>query len=85
MIEHINARSLLSCFDEIKLLIIAREIDILCITETWLHPEIPDRFINIEGFNLFRCDGGKGAGSCIYVRTDLTSIQLKDIFPHTRV
>ena len=73
MIEHINAQSLISSLDEIRLLIQERNIDILCITETWLLPHTPDYYINIYDFNVFRCDNGRGAGACIYVRDTLKS------------
>ena len=46
-IEYINAQSLQGHMDEIKLLIDDRNIDILCITETWLLPSVENRFINI--------------------------------------
>lgn len=80
-VEHVNARSLLSCFDEIKLLIVDRNIDILCITETWLVPNVPNRLVNIQGYKLFRCDGGQGGGSCIYIRNSLSCVQVKVDLP----
>ena len=45
----------------------------LCISETWLESNIPDRYVNIEGFNLFRDDKGRGGGTCIYVRNYLNA------------
>lgn len=56
-----------------KILIQERDIDILCITETWLLPHTPDHYISILDFNIFRCDNGRGAGACIYVRDILKS------------
>lgn len=71
-IEHINAQSLLSQIDEIELLIKNRNIDILCISETWLDEGIKDSFVQISDFNVYRCDyGRRGGGVCIYVRNDL--------------
>lgn len=67
-IEHINAQSLLGHFEEIELLIKERNIDILCISETWLHQEISSSFISIPNFHIYRCDAGRGGGVCIYVR-----------------
>ena len=72
-IEHINAQSLLGHFDEIELLIKERNIDILCISETWLHQEISSSFISIPNFHIYRCDAGRGGGVCIYVRDTLKS------------
>ena len=68
-----NARSVLSNLEEIKLLVNERNIDVLCISETWLESNIPDRYVNIEGFNLFRDDKGRGGGTCIYVRNYLNA------------
>ena len=71
IIEHINAQSLLGCKEEVKLMLESRNIDILCISETWLSPNIQDKFVNIPFYNIFRNDQGRGGGSCIYVRDDL--------------
>ena len=54
-----------------------REIDILCISETWFSSNLPDTFVNIAGFNIHRCDYGCGGGSCIFVRGDLKVTQLE--------
>ena len=68
---YVNAQSLLGNFNELILLTESRNIDILCITETWLDSNILDSFISIPGFNIFRHDKGRGGGACIYVRDDL--------------
>ena len=73
IVEHVNARSLLSSLEEIKLLVNERKIDVLCISETWLEDNIPDRYVNIDGFILFRTDKGRGGGTCIYVRNQLNA------------
>ncbi|MEL6989058.1 MAG: endonuclease/exonuclease/phosphatase family protein, partial [Bacteroidota bacterium] len=59
--------------DEINLLVENRDPDIFCVSETWINVNIQDRFINIPGYNVFRCDGGRGAGSCIYVKSSISS------------
>ena len=46
-------------------------IDILCVCETWLDTGTDDKFVHIRNFNIVRCDAGRGAGVCIYVRGDL--------------
>ena len=76
-IAHINTRSLLSCIDEVKLIILNSKIDILCISETWLEQNIPDRFVNIDGYTLFRKDGGRGGGTCMYVKNCLKGVEMK--------
>ena len=47
--------------------------DVLCITESWLTPQIPDSAVNIPGFNLFRNDrtNAMGGGVCTYLRHDI--------------
>ena len=62
--------------DEVKYLSSERKIDILCISETWLLEDIPDKFIQILNFNVFRHDKGRGGGTCIFVRDDLKVKQL---------
>ena len=54
-----------------------RKTDILCVSETWLSDTIPDRYVYIEGFNIFRFDKGRGGGVCAYVRNDLKVSVLK--------
>ena len=55
-IEHINAQSVQGHLEEIALLINERKIDILCVSETWLTPLVPDKYIAIPNFNIFRHD-----------------------------
>ena len=78
-IEHINTQSVQGHLEEIALLINERKIDILCVSETWLTPLVPDKYINIPNFNIFKHDQKPGGGVCIYVRSDLkvTNIKLK--------
>ncbi len=46
-IEHINAQSLQANFDEVKFIVTERNIDILCVSETWLLPHTPDAYTYI--------------------------------------
>ena len=49
-------------------------IDVCCITETWLNNDIPTEAVDIEGFVCHRCDrkdGRQGGGVACYVRQDL--------------
>lgn len=70
---HINARSLLANFVEVKLLITEKDIDVLCVSETWLLPHIPDSHCHIPGYYIFRCDKGHGGGTCVYVKDILST------------
>lgn len=53
-----------------------REIDILCVTETWLSSNTPDSFVSISKYNVYRNDKDRGGGVCIYVRDDLNATQI---------
>ncbi len=55
-------QSLISSLDEVKLLLIERNIDVLCVSETWLHTNTPDAYINIPNYTVYRCNNGRGAG-----------------------
>lgn len=48
---------------------------VILITETFLHPDIPDSVINIPNYTLYRCDRGtrKGGGVAIYVRNEVSN------------
>ena len=54
--------------EEIRLLVSEKNLDILCISETWLQPNVDNYCIRVPNFNIFRHDVGRGAGVCIYVR-----------------
>ncbi len=59
--------------DEVALLIKERNIDILCISESWLLPHTSDAFVNLPNYNIFRCKYGRGGGVCIYVKAVLSA------------
>ena len=75
-----NARSLLHKMDELELLIegnrYVRDCCISIISETWLHPSIPDAAVQLAGRATYRSDRNKdsgksrGGGLCIYVHND---------------
>lgn len=72
-----NARSLVHKTDDLELQLAGnryvRDCCVLIITETWLHPRIPDASIQLAGRTLLRWDrtedSGKsrGGGLCMYV------------------
>ena len=64
-------------------MLIERNIDILCISETWLTANIPDSFIHISQYNIYRCDKDRGGGVCIYVRENLKVTQINLNIPRT--
>ena len=83
VIKHINAQSLIPKLDEIKLLIENEGLDILCISETWLQPNILDDLISIRNYNVFKNDNplisrGIAWGMYIYVPMSRTSLPVKN-------
>ena len=69
-VEHINAQSLIGNFNLIEAHILSEDIDIMCISESWLLPLTANRFIDIPGYTVYRCDAGMGGGVCVYVKED---------------
>ncbi len=43
-------------------------IQIFCVSETWLSPNVLDEHVTVPNYNVYRCDKGKGGGFCIYVK-----------------
>lgn len=55
-VAHLNARSLKHKVDEICILLDRHNLDILSISETWLHPAVEDICLKIPGFSSYRYD-----------------------------
>lgn len=70
IIAHINCRSLINTFDDLRDYILMQDLDIVGITETWLKPHIISRAVEIPGYTLFRADRDerRGGGVAFYVR-----------------
>ncbi len=51
-IEHVNARYLLENLPEIKLVASERNTDVLCVSETWLLPHIPDSHVHSSCYHV---------------------------------
>ena len=67
-ILYFNARSLLPKFDELLLLTDSHRPDVICITESWLCPDILDSEISISGYQTMRLDRNRhGGGVLMYV------------------
>ena len=61
----LNARSLLpKVIDELTGLIYTKPVDIVAVTESWLHNTIENRLLQLNDYNLFRKDRitGRGGG-----------------------
>ena len=49
----------------------------MCVSESWLPQNLPDTHVNIPGYNVYRCDKGRGGGVCIYAKNVLTVNHIK--------
>ncbi len=58
-----------------ELLVKDRQIDVLCVSETWLLPNIPNQFIDLPQYSVFRSVKGRGV-VCIFVRDYLSATLL---------
>ena len=81
-----NVRSLFNKIDEASLLLHDRRVDIAIFVETWLHPEIPDEAVSIDGFDLIRQDRelGKGGGIICYYNSIRCSIPVDSCSHHIK-
>ena len=87
-IVHLNVRSLLPKFDQLKLLAKHYEQDVIIISETWTTSAIPVPIISLSNYSMVRFDrqvkniAGKikvGGGICVYINKRLNfSVQRKN-------
>ena len=63
----VNARSLFNKSNELEIVAKMEEIDVVCITKTWLKNKIPNEAIDCLGMNLCRLDRANGAGGGVVV------------------
>ena len=79
-IAHINVCSLYPKIDEIRFCMKTLQIDVLCISETWLHAQLGDKEVSVEGYDIIRKDrtNKRGGGVCVYVKSSLTIINRND-------
>jgi len=67
-----NARSLCNKFNEFALFVTTQNPDIVCVTETWLHGDIPDSLVCPNGYCVTRCDrNGRDEGIAILVHNSV--------------
>ena len=75
-----NVRSLRNKIDELQTLLVADEVDVVAITESWITAEVLDAEISIEGYNIFRCDRSPnriGGGVILYCKSSLYPVLVK--------
>ena len=61
-IGHLNIRSINRKLEEVVRILDQGDLEILCITESWLNKSVPDHMISICGYNLLRHDRTKDSG-----------------------
>lgn len=73
-VSHINIRSLVNKIDEVSILAHEHKLDVLTISETWLHKSIDNSCIQMNEYSIFRQDREgplirktKGGGLLTYV------------------
>jgi hypothetical protein len=64
-----NVRSCLNKIDDLRITVQNQNVDILCITESWLHKDISDDIISLPNFSVVRDDRAnrKGGGVAIWI------------------
>lgn len=65
-----NARSVVNKLEEVQNVVVAVPYDVAVVTESWLHSDIPDECVQIDGYSCYRDDrmDKRGGGILCYVR-----------------
>ena len=76
-----NVMSLVPKIDELREVILNSDVEIACITETWLRDHIDDNVVNVSGFRLVRLDriNSQHGGVCMYVRNNIQCNIVQDL------
>ena len=79
---HLNVNSLLAKIDEIRYIAERTKAAVIGITESMLDESIFQSEIQIDNYDLRRCDRNRnGGGVACYIRSDISHVQ-KDFFPN---
>lgn len=68
---HINIRSLLPKFDIFAQEFLDDKLDVIGVSETWLHNLVNDNLVVKNGYNFIRSDRSsdkRGGGLCFYIK-----------------
>ncbi|KAF0310618.1 hypothetical protein FJT64_018415 [Amphibalanus amphitrite] len=79
-IGHLNVRSLTAHLDQVNLLLLREQLDVLCLSETWLTETVDSTAILFPGYTICRRDRRKkkiGGGVAILYRSALKAEQLR--------
>ena len=78
---HININSLLPKIDELRHFAKSNNIAVLGITESKLDPSVSDSEIQIEGYELLRCDRNRHGGGVACFICKKLCFNIKNVFP----
>ena len=69
-----NAQSIATKIDDLTASLNTHNVDIACITESWLSSSVPDSAVNINGYTIVRNDRSLniGGGVCLYIKSSLS-------------
>ncbi len=76
-VGHLNIRSINRKLEEVVRILSEGDIELLCITESWLNASVPDDMVSVCGYNLLRQDRTKesgkstGGGLLVYYKNHL--------------
>ena len=78
-IGHLNVRSLTAHLDQVNLLLLREQLDVLCLSETWLTEAVDTSTLLFPGYIISRRDRRKktGGGVAILYRNTLRAEQLQ--------
>ncbi|XP_075167587.1 uncharacterized protein LOC142239687 [Haematobia irritans] len=81
-VAHINAQSLNNKIDEFHNVFICAAVDVICVSETWFHPEILDTIYGLPGYSLMRSDRKSlGGGVAIFIKHGINyTLKLKSAY-----
>ncbi|CAH8500228.1 unnamed protein product [Schistosoma rodhaini] len=76
----IDARSLLNKISALRTLAFLAKPPFILITETWCYPTVADSELNIQNYQLYRCDREtkRGGGCPIFALDTLTTNKVED-------
>ena len=78
---HLNIRSLLSHFIELRRAAYINDFDVITLSETWLSPTDPDAALSLTGYDLIRLDRRnaihRSGGVAIYVKSNIKYSKLE--------
>ena len=82
----LNARSLLSKIDELRLISDIKAPSIICVTETWLNESILSSLIILPKYQVYRSDRcfRRGGGVAVYIRDNSYISNITDEFAAPR-